>query len=266
MSEYKSSIFQQDYILSELMTIGAYEIIGFTAKSPNKTNEHNQDAIGILPLDDGSIILAVADGAGGYPNAEKVSLESLEQVFATVLSLSDKNLSTSILEGIEKANQYVLQSNLSGKTTLTLCKIKDSQARFFQIGDSGAIVSGQKGALIYYTIPQSPVGYGVEAGLISEKESLDHPQLHQVSNVLGEQNMSIYIGPEVLIKSNDTILLASDGIMDNFTRTDLVEIIRAGSLEEVVSRLISIFQPEEKEKLKKNDDYSFILCRLSKNN
>ncbi|MCB0356045.1 MAG: protein phosphatase 2C domain-containing protein [Bdellovibrionales bacterium] len=267
MDELRFSIFQQDYFLSEQMNLGLYEIISFTSKCPTKKTEPNEDAIGILPLDDGSIVLAIADGAGGYPSGEKTSYLAVQTLLDKVSELSSnkEKLRDAVIEGIESANVKIIDANLGGRTTLTVCTLNEDKSRFYQIGDSGALISGQKGALIFETLQQSPVGYGVEAGLIHEDEALSHPQLNQVNNLMGEANMSIHIGPIIALKIYDTLLMATDGILDNFSKSELIEIIRKGTLEEVISALTQIFLPEHKDKLRKNDDYSFILCRLNKN-
>ena len=130
------------------------------------------------------------------------------------------------------------------------------------------LICGQKGLLKYKSIEHSPVGFAVLAELLDEKQALEHPDRHLVSNVVGEAEMHIDLGPSLQLAENDTVLLASDGIFDNFTTDRLIEVIRKDSLEEVTQKLFELVQPMQedahKESFNKLDDVSFIVCRIAK--
>lgn len=265
MIEFSSMILQKEYYLSQKILLGNFELIAFSARSPQKTTELNEDAIGIFQLENNSLVLAIADGAGGHPYGYKASHIALEGVNTALNRAPAKewNLRNIALDGMELANKNIMESNLGCRTTLTLCTLEQSTVRIYQVGDSGALLVGQKGVLRFKTLFQSPVGYGLEAGLIQEHEVLDHPNLNQVSNLMGEGEMHIHIGPEIKMKIKDSLLLASDGIFDNYNSEQLIDTIRIGKLEEVVANLLKIFQEEPDKNLKKYDDYSFVICRLA---
>ncbi|MCB9026681.1 MAG: protein phosphatase 2C domain-containing protein [Bdellovibrionaceae bacterium] len=265
MNEFNNLMSQQEYFLSDKILIGGYELILFTAKNPNKIAEPNEDTIGLFQINNECLVLTIADGAGGHPAGNKASLIATETLHSVFLKSKNtqKNIRDLILDGMELSNKNIIESNLGCRTTFTIASIENNSVRIYQVGDSGALLVGQRGSLKFKTLFQSPVGYGLEAGLIQENEALSHPDLNQVSNLMGEGEMHINIGPEMNMSPKDTLLLASDGIFDNFSIDQLIDLIRIGKLELVADNLLSYFKKDIEKKLKKYDDYSFIICRIA---
>jgi serine/threonine protein phosphatase PrpC len=85
----------------------------------------------------------------------------------------------------------------------------------------------------------SPVGYGVEAGLIDEDAAIHHEERHLVSNLLGFPTMHIEVGPPVTLAAKDTVVIASDGLYDNLTMEEIAEVCRKGQLLSVCEALKS---------------------------
>ena len=174
-------------------------------------------------------------------------------------------LRTAILNGIETANAAVQGLGNGSATTLTVITIEGLTVRSYHIGDSEAMVVGQRGLIKMQTTAHSPTGFAVEAGFLDEKAALHHEDRHLVSNFLGTTDMRIDVGTEVELRPRDTILLASDGLMDNVHLEEIVERIRKGPLDDAVARVISLAhrrmagasvgQPS------KPDDLSMILFR-----
>jgi serine/threonine protein phosphatase PrpC len=96
---------------------------------------------------------------------------------------------------------------------------------------------GQRGRVKLQTVSHSPVGYAYEAGLLDETEAMHHEDRHLVSNVIGSPDMRIEIGPPVCLAPRDTLLLASDGLLDNLYNDEIVERARKGPLKGVVHSL-----------------------------
>ena len=117
------------------------------------------------------------------------------------------------------------------------------------------------------TVPHSPVGYGVEAGLIDEDEAMHHEHRHVVSNFIGTPDMHIAIGPPVTLARRDTLLLASDGLFDNLYSDHIVETIRRGNLLAASQRLASASRQNmltvREGHPSKPDDLTFIAFRRS---
>jgi serine/threonine protein phosphatase PrpC len=77
--------------------------------------------------------------------------------------------------------------------------------------------------------------------------------------------MRIDVGAELQLKPRDTILLASDGLMDNVHLEEIIERIRKGPLDDAVARLISLANRRmagaSSGQPSKPDDLSLILFR-----
>ena len=174
-------------------------------------------------------------------------------------------LRTAILNGIEAANDAVLALANGSATTMTVITIEGLIARSYQIGDSEALVVGQRGVIKLQTTAHSPTGFAVEAGFLDEREALHHAERHLVSNFLGTSEMRIDVGAGVELRPRDTVLVASDGLTDNVHLEEIVERIRTGGLEESAADVIRLAdrrmagptagQPS------KPDDLSLILFR-----
>jgi serine/threonine protein phosphatase PrpC len=109
--------------------------------------------------------------------------------------------------------------------------------RVYQIGDSIALAVGRKGKLRYQSTSHSPVGYALEHGFLNEEEAQEHEDRHIVSNVVGDVEMSIEIGPWVKLRQQDTVIVASDGLSDNTTLGEMCDLIRCGPLEDSARNL-----------------------------
>lgn len=238
------------------------QVLFFSKKSPFK-DTCNEDAVAIFKKSD-TLVLAVADGAGGHPKGEEAAALVLKNL-ESLLKSGDKpkgGYRSLIVDAIEKSNRDLLEVGNGARTTITVCEVSGNLARGYQVGDSTMVICGQKGKLKYRSTSHSPVGYGIEAGLIDEKEALQHPDLHYISNLVGDSDMKIEIGPEIELSSNDSIFLASDGIFDNFPPEEIIEQIRTGSLEENSETLMELINNNiyDKEESKK-DDISFVLFK-----
>ncbi len=259
---------QADLPSFELIETKHFEIGYYTQKSPLK-NSPNEDSLGFITHNKQTILL-LADGVGGSPNGEVAS----EHVTANIINMLKKNdtlatdlatLRQHILVSVEQTNKKLIHDYVGARTTFTACIINNDILQSIQIGDSALIVCGQKGLLKHKTMEHSPVGHALAAGLIKEKEALTHPERHLISNVVGDAQMHMVIGPQVELASNDTILLASDGLFDNFLTEEIIEIVRKESINDVLQKLTELFQPMRDESkidsFNKIDDVSFIVCR-----
>jgi len=103
-------------------------------------------------------------------------------------------------------------------------------------------VVGQRGRVHHATMPHSPTGYAVAAGVLEPDEVHDHADRHYLSNCLGSTELRIEVGPKRGLSARDTILLATDGILDNVRRDDLIEAIRKGPLDAAATRVVEAAQ------------------------
>ncbi|HVT28083.1 MAG TPA: PP2C family serine/threonine-protein phosphatase [Lacipirellulaceae bacterium] len=235
---------------AQMTDVSAFDFLGgsvavFTNRSPQKETP-NEDVAALWPMGPTSGVLAVADGLGGHAGGERASrlaMETIQKSLQNAERPSDNgetvDLRAAILNGIEAANEAVRELGTGAATTLALVEIQDRVIRPYHVGDSAILVTGQRGKLKLQTIPHSPIGYAVEAGLMEEEEAIHHEERHVISNVIGSDQMRIEIGPPTEMALRDTLLLASDGLFDNLLPNEIVDAIRSGPLDRALGMLIN---------------------------
>jgi len=228
----------------------------------------NEDSAAVISVNEEYLVLIVADGVGcmaGARRASNLTIETLVSAMRTIDEATGRKLRTAILDGIEAANRAVLDLGAGSASTLALAEIGPGYVRTYHVGDSILLLCGQRGRLKLQTTPHSPVGFALEAGLIDESEALQHAELNLVFNVIGSTDMRIEIGSEAPLAPRDTLLLASDGLMDNVMQEEIITAIRKGPLDTAICRLTEIAQGRMNHHApgqpSKPDDFTAILYR-----
>ena len=248
--------------------VGGGSLIAYTNRAPDKDTE-NEDTVAIIPWGPQAVILIVADGAGGLPAGKRASLTVASSLAQSLQVALDKTMlmRTAVLNGIEAANDAVRELANGSATTLTLVTIEGHLARTYQIGDSEAMIVGQRGLIRAHTTPHSPTGFAVEAGFLDERAALYHADRHLVSNFIGTINMTIDVGAEVKLQARDTVVIASDGLTDNVYTDEIVELIRKGPLEEaadaLIDKAVQRMATQRRGEPCKPDDLSLLVYRKS---
>ncbi len=248
------------------ISIGGGSLVAFSSPAPDKETP-NEDAVAAIPYGPDAAVLIIADGAGGLSagrRASRLAVRSLEKSLIEAMS-ETMLLRTAILNGIEAANQAVLSLASGSATTMTVVTIEGLLARTYQVGDSEAMVVGQRGRIKSQAMAHSPTGFAVEAGFLDERAALHHEERHLVSNFIGTTDMHIDMGIDVKLKPRDTVLLASDGLTDNIHVQEIVDMIRKGPLSAAIDSISSLarrrMSVESKHQPSKPDDLSVILFR-----
>ncbi len=226
----------------------------------------NEDSAAIIPVNESHLVLVVADGVGGLSGARQASNTTVKAIRDSLRRAGPgASLRPAILDGIEAANQAVMAAAHGGASTLALAEIGPGYVRSYHVGDSIVLVCGQRGLVKLQTTPHSPVGFAMEAGLINEKEALQHEELNLIFNVIGSADMRIEIGSELKLAPRDTLLLASDGLSDNLLLQEIINAIRIGPLGDAIRRVTDLAQArmaiEQAGKPSKPDDYTALLFR-----
>jgi len=248
------------------ISIGGGSLVAFSCPAPDKETP-NEDAVAAIPYGPDAAVLIIADGAGGLPegrHASRLAVRSLEKSLNEAMP-ETMLLRTAILNGIEAANQAVLSLASGSATTMTVVTIEGLLARTYQVGDSEAMVVGQRGRIKSQAMAHSPTGFAVEAGFLDERAALHHEERHLVSNFIGTTDMHIDMGIDVKLKPRDTVLLASDGLTDNIHVHEIVDMIRKGPLSAAIDSMSSLarrrMSVESRHQPSKPDDLSVILFR-----
>lgn len=254
----------------ELVQIPAGEAVVYSRRSPDKETI-NEDAACIVSIDEDRAVLAVADGCGGMSSgdrASRLSVECLSKIVKKSVKRGD-GMRAAILDAIEKANREVLGLSNGAAATLAVAEIRDGRIRPYHVGDAQILLVGNQGKIKLQIVSHSPVGYAIEAGVLSEDEAIHHEDRHIVSNVIGAKDCRIELGSRKKMSARDTLLIASDGVFDNLHPDEIAEIIRKGPLLEAATTLAALVSDRmsspSTEQPSKPDDATFILFRLAKN-
>jgi serine/threonine protein phosphatase PrpC len=232
-------ISETDMVAAATYQMAGGEVVVFTTRSPGKPTS-NEDSVALLPIDEHSAILVVADGVGGNAAGEQASRLAVTTLRRALLEGIQEGLQvrTMLMNGIERANEAVLQLGTGMATTLAAIEISPQAVRPYHVGDSLITVVGQRGRIKLETVSHSPVGYAVAAGVLDVQAAMHHADRHLVSNVIGTAEMHIEVGPNLPLSRFDTVLIASDGLSDNLHQTEIIERIRKGPLPAAMQRLV----------------------------
>jgi len=239
-------------------------LVLYTARAPYKTGDTpNEDGLAVLEVDPANYVLVVADGVGGSPGGATASAIVLEKVVECVSGEPEASaIPAMLIAAIEDADQEIKSRGNGSASTVVLAHIDADTFRTVHVGDSVVLQCGQRGKLKFETIAHSPVGYALEAGVLSEDEAFSHEDRHVVSNIVGGQDMSITLGGAVPLARRDTLMLATDGVTDNVRQSEIIEIIRKGPVENCAERLVELAEERmESPDEGKPDDMTFILFR-----
>lgn len=224
-----------DTVVRHLLPGG--EAVVFSSRSPDKESA-NEDAAAIHSFGDNAQVLTVADGMGGGRLGETASRLTIESIEESLLAAakSDLALRSGILSGIENASDRIKEVAPGAGTTVATLEITGHAVRPYHVGDSVILIVGQRGRIKLLTVPHSPVGLAVEAGVLDHDEAMHHEDRHIILNYVGSPEMRIEMGSVVTLARRDTVLIASDGLVDNLTIPEVIELVRKGPLHKAIQR------------------------------
>jgi PPM family protein phosphatase len=259
--------YDQDMLEPDIISLHGGSAAMLTRRCPGKEGP-NEDALAVLPFSADASLLVVADGVGGLGNgdqAARIGIEAIQQALFAAQG-SDQQLRTAVLDGIDAANRKILDRGVRSAATLALVELgldryPPLSCRRFDDLDSGRPRQGE-----------APNGVAFSRGIwpgigIIERTGSDVPR-GPASRVEHDRlpGMRIEIGPWRHLAARDTLLIASDGLVDNLHVEEIFERIRRGSLPEVARRLADDAQRRMREgespHPSKPDDLTLILFRI----
>ena len=250
----------------QVVQVAGRTVAVVSQRSPAKETA-NEDSAAILPWGEDAAVLVVADGLGGAALGEQASALAVRRIRLAVQQADPTHvlLRSAILNGIEAANRDVMDLGRGAATTLAIVELTPTTIRPYHIGDSGILMCGGRGKLKLETVAHSPVGYGVEAGLLDATDAMHHEDRHVVSNVVGSPDLRIEIGSEIAFAPRDTLVMASDGLFDNLHSDEIIEQARKGPVPAACEKLRSqarhrMLEPQAGMP-SKADDLTIIVCR-----
>ena len=252
--------------LEGLVPVAAGVAAYFSSPSPTGSGR-SEDALAIVPVGPDSALLAVADGMGGLPGGREAAACAIRVLADAVAAQEpdDSGYRSIILDAIEAANREIIDTGLGSATTLAVAEIGRDFVRPYHVGDSELMLFGQRGRLAFQSVPHSPVGFAYHSGLLDAQEAMSHADRHLVSNVLGTRDMRIEVGSQIPMKPADTLVLCSDGLVDNLQLAEICEVLRAGPLDRKFKQLIATARgrmaEESSRHPSKPDDLTVIVFR-----
>lgn len=256
----------EELLDSALFLVGRGEVALYSRRSPSGGSP-NEDAAAVIATGSEGAVLAVADGLGGAPAGQKASSIAVSCLADSVrAALRDaRDVRAGILDGFEQANAEVAALGVGAGTTLTVAEVNGSSARSYHVGDSFFLVTGNRGKVKAQTISHSPVGYGIESGLLDPEGAMLHQERHFVSNVIGSPDMHIEVGSPVDLRPRDTLVIGSDGLSDNLWIAEIVDCVRKGRIgrasRELARRAGERMSATSGETPSKPDDLTFLIYR-----
>ncbi|MDA0321474.1 MAG: protein phosphatase 2C domain-containing protein [Verrucomicrobia bacterium] len=233
------SYLQQSMQGCDVLDVGHGRIAVHT--SPVYPGHCNEDGAAVIPVDDQHLVLAVADGVGGCPHGEDASAVALTTLAAQLATVNgeSRGVRNAVMTGFEEANQGVIDLGLGAATTLVTLEISHARIRSYHAGDSLLLVVGGRGKIKSRIYGHTPAGLAQRAGLISETRARHHEERHLVSNLIGDEEMTIDVGPPRSLAARDTVILATDGLFDNLTIIEIGRLAQRRPLESAVEALVT---------------------------
>lgn len=230
--------FLEEECREQHLSLHEAEVYGYSERCPGKARP-NEDGAAVYQVGE-TTLLVVADGLGGQPGADQASRVAVTALEEGLAQAGSGELRDSILSAIEVANDRILALDIGAGTTLAIAEVSEGTIRPYHVGDSMVLAVSRRGELILETIPHSPIGYALAAGLIDEEQALRHPDRHIISNMVGSSEMRVEVGSPVPFDPGDTILVASDGVTDNLRMLEMIELLRGGTVRRAGPELIEL--------------------------
>jgi PPM family protein phosphatase len=198
-------------------------------------------------LDQGGVVLAVADGMGGAQAGEIASQLSIDQLIRRFTAPAQEFQGRARLsESIKSANRAVRHaaredSAVAGMgSTITAIFIEGNQCHIGQVGDSRAYLI-RADTMRQLTKDQSLVQLLADVGKLTEEEANHSSRRNVILQALGAQDDVTPEMSELTIEPGDAILLCTDYLMQKVTKAEVLQVVRdSGSLTDACGKLVSM--------------------------
>ena len=214
---------------------------------PGMVRDHNEDSVIIVKNDEGSYLMAIADGMGGHSAGEVASSiainylgEHFRESFRKMTKVDAVNW---IRDVVDEINTLIFQHEKTHPeskgmgTTLVLAILTKEYLLFGNVGDSSGFVMKDNN-LHKVKYDHTLVNLLVSAGELTKEEASVHPKKNVLMKALGaatEVDVDIFDCDMDITE----ILLSSDGLTGMLDREGIEKVLLSeGTVEEKVERLI----------------------------
>lgn len=197
-------------------------------------------------------LLVVVDGVGGYAGGKRAAAIAREAIDQYMQTPKGDTL-TMLREAVIFANNRIAEERAQNPKYGEMCcvltaAVADATAgavHFVHVGDT-RMYRYRKGVLQKLTKDHSFVGLREDAGEITEREAMSHPQRNQILREVGsaihridDEDFMQYGQDELL--PGDGLLLCSDGLTDMVTAKQVAEILATtAALNTKVNNIIAL--------------------------
>lgn len=202
----------------------------FAATHIGRVRKANEDRYLIKRLNDGSILLAVADGLGGEA-AGDYAAEIVRSKLAGINQVP-RGEEEQELEALVKAADLAVYSeakrdpDIEGMgTTLVCVLLRDILAYWVHVGDSRLYVLHDE-QLIKITEDQTFARFLVEEGEISPEQVPTHYSRHVLDQTVGCSICEPETG-RLEFKGNDLLILTTDGLHKKIATETMISLLKA---------------------------------------
>ncbi len=214
---------------------------------PGMVRDHNEDSVIILKNDEGSHLMAIADGMGGHSAGEVASSIAInylgEHFRESFRKMSKVDAVNWIRDVVDEINTLIFQHEKTHPeskgmgTTLVMAILTKDYLLFGNVGDSSGFVMKDNN-LHKVTYDHTLVNLLVSAGELTKEEASVHPKKNVLMKALGaatEVDVDIFDCDMDISE----ILLSSDGLTGMLDREGIEKVLLSeGTVEEKVERLI----------------------------
>lgn len=206
----------------------------FSITDVGLTREVNQDymftsenPVGNLPN-----LFIVADGMGGHNAGDYASRYTVDTIVDTIKNLEEKNPEQIIKLAVSRANQMLLKKSnqdiqLQGMgTTVVVLSILDNRLLIANVGDSRLYIVNRQ-QINQVTKDHSYVQEMVRIGEMDEITAREHPDKNIITRAIGVTNEVLIDFFEEQIKTEDIVLMCSDGLTNMILDEDIKTIINS---------------------------------------
>ena len=208
---------------------------------------HNEDSVIIVKNEEGSYLMAIADGMGGHSAGEvasSIAIGYLGKHFKeTFRDMSKVDAVNWIRDAVDEVNTLIFQHEKTHPeskgmgTTLVMSILTKDYLLFGNVGDSSGFVM-KDDKLHKVTYDHTLVNLLVSAGELTREEASVHPKKNVLMKALGAaQNVDVDIFDCDMDITE--ILLSSDGLTGMLDREGIEKVLLTeGTVEDKVLKLI----------------------------
>jgi PPM family protein phosphatase len=208
-------------------------VIG-AATDPGPVREQNEDAIYVSePAEadlNAPLLLAVADGMGGYQRGEVASQMAIESLVERFNAHDTDDVPLMLRQAFRQANERIYaggsaegEHNMMG-TTLVAAVLRGADLTVGNVGDSRGYLL-RAGRLNQVTNDHSLVAEQVAMGAMTSEEARDSQHKNIITRALGHRQKVDIDVFEIKLLPDDRILLSSDGLHDYIEEDELIQLL-----------------------------------------